>query len=1039
MPFLRRSAPSGIPHPDNRSDEPGFAPSVGTSQPMTAMIVYVRRALSRLQLNVLLPVFALLLLAMLWTVVFYQIGQERLSTLRHTAQKSDSMAQNFQSRATLILQQVAQATQYIRFEFEQHDGLRSLSSLLASHTLPVAISTLVTVADADGKILFSNHDPLGGELAQRPSFRTHIAGDSGSLYIGMPVFNSSTRQWVLQMSRRLNHADGSFAGVVLVSMPCTYLTEFYERTDLGNHGSMSLLGADGGFRAVRVGNRMLVPNQPPVALASSGSAPERHQAMIAALSPQQTPDIVSYRQLKDFPLVAIVGIAEPEAYARFSSRRTVYLWSAVILSAAILGFFALLMMLSHRLQRSMRQAKEAQATFRAAVDGSLDPFCILKAQRDVDHAICDFLFVTVNQRKMQQIGKTNDELIGHTLLELCPDSVDNGYFAKCVQVADSGEAMEEECETIGADGNAVWWRHQRIPVKGGVAVTSRDISKRRRIENENRNNHNFLQSLIDYLPTLIFVTSLRSEDYGTVIVWNTTAEIVTGYPAARVLGKTPGQIFPARIASAYQKFSDRMLADPQVIDIASTRFWRFKGELLYLRTIAVPLFDADGKPEYLLGISVDITQGRTQEMELLTRQAELAAANDSSPLGLFHTDAAGHCTYVNHAYEKMSGLSATQALGDGWARSVHPQDRLKVFQGWGQAARTQQPYQGIYRFVHPDGRIVWASVKMAPILVNRQLQGFVGSVDDITAQRMAEKALLESEQHLRVIADALPALVGYVDAEQRFRFNNLAYERVFGLKRDAIRGKTLRELLGDTLYLRVRPYSEQALAGATVTFEIDEHRKGNYRCTDVTYTPQFDAEERQRVVGFHIMGHDVTAKKMHERRLVELTQTDSLTGLLNRAGFQKKLLAAMAESRVSHSPMAVLYMDIDHFKQVNDVHGHPVGDALLKSFVGRLLRVLRATDSVARLGGDEFTVIMEKLTRLEDAATICRKICEAMEPPFSLDETTLNVTASIGLAYYHGGPETPETLLKLADDMLYQAKKSGRNTYRIAAPGPALA
>jgi diguanylate cyclase (GGDEF)-like protein/PAS domain S-box-containing protein len=517
-----------------------------------------------------------------------------------------------------------------------------------------------------------------------------------------------------------------------------------------------------------------------------------------------------------------------------------------------------------------------------------------------------------------------------------------------------------------------------------------------------------------------------------MIVWNKAAENVTGYRSNQVIGRTLDQIFPVKTAREFQKFSNRMRARPRVIDVPEWAFRRPDGELLYLRTISVPLFDASGKPEYLLGIAVDITGRRAQELELRTKQAELAAANDSSPLGLFRSDAAGQCTYVNRTYEEMSGLSGAEALGAGWARSIHPQDRLKVFQAWGQSARTHQPYQGVYRFVHDDGQIVWVAVKTAPIIVDGRLRGYVGSVDDITARRAAEKALLESEQHLHRIADTLPALVAFVDTEQRFRFNNLAYQRVFGIDRNAIRGKTVRELLGEALYLRVAPYVERALAGETVTFEIDEQRNGTYRCSEATYTPQFDDEDASRVVGFHVMSHDITTKKIHERRLVEMAQIDSLTGLLNRAGFEKKLLDAMSESRRSRKLMALIYMDIDHFKQINDTYGHPIGDALLQSFVARLSRALRSTDSVARLGGDEFTIVMEKLTRPEDAATIASKIGEAVRPSFLLEDNTVNITVSIGLAYYHGGAQEPNALLKQADDMLYQAKKAGRNTYRIA-------
>lgn len=993
---------------------------MSAGHPLKTPYRLVRRWLAGLQLTILLPLFALLLLTILWSAVAYQVTQERSAALKQASDKSVALAQAFEARTTRILQQVYQVTQFIQFEFQQDGGRRIAPALMASDVLPAKVVNLITVLNASGKVIASNHALADGGLARNAAIREQVEYDPDRLYISPPVFNRTLGQWMIQLSRRLSHPDGSFAGAIIVFLPQAYFTDFYQWTDLGTQGSLSLLGTDGVLRAARVGNRMLEVGQ-----AGIKSPADASQDRIRR--------IVSYRQLRDFPLIAIVGIAETEAYARFAERRTMYLRLAASASILILAFVGFLVLLSHRLHKSMLLAEAAQATFRAAAEGGLDAFYILKAERDANHVIRDFVFITVNPRAAQLLGKTEHEILGRKLRDLLPAYHTDGFFAKCVEVADTGRALEEECEVAVPGGGSQWWQHQRIPLDDGIAVTSRDISQRKRIETENRNSHTFLQSLIDYLPTLIYVQRLRNGDSGRMVVWNKTAENVTGYPSEKVLGKTLGQIFPARLADKYQEVSDRMLANPQVIDIPGSPFRRPDGKLLYLRTISVPLFDIDGKPEYLLGIAVDITGRRAQELELRTKQAELAAANDSSPLGLFHTDANGHCTYVNRAYEEISGLAGAEALGAGWAHSVHPQDRLKVFQAWGQATREHQPYQGTYRFAHKDGRIVWVSVKTAPILVDGKLQGYVGSVDDITARRSAEKALLKSEQHLRTIADTLPALVAYVDSEQRFRFNNLAYERLYGIPRDAIRGKTVCELLGETMYLRMAPYIECALFGETVSFEIDEHRQGRYHCFELTHTPQFDHEDGgRRVVGFHVMGHDITSKKMHERRLVKMTQIDSLTGLLNRAGFQKKLADAMSDSRKSGVLMALIYMDIDYFKQINDTHGHPIGDALLKSFVARLSRALRSTDSVARLGGDEFTIIMEKLAKPQDAATIASKIGQAMQPPFSLEGRTVKVTVSIGLTYYRGGPEKPEALLKQADDMLYQAKKAGRNTYRIA-------
>jgi diguanylate cyclase (GGDEF)-like protein len=127
-----------------------------------------------------------------------------------------------------------------------------------------------------------------------------------------------------------------------------------------------------------------------------------------------------------------------------------------------------------------------------------------------------------------------------------------------------------------------------------------------------------------------------------------------------------------------------------------------------------------------------------------------------------------------------------------------------------------------------------------------------------------------------------------------------------------------------------------------------------------------------------------------------------------------------------------MYLDIDRFKQINDRYGHSAGDALLREFADRLSRTLRSSDAVARLGGDEFTVIMEGLPRPEVASTVAAKIVQAMRASFVIDEHTIDVTTSIGLAFYQGDATTAEALVQQADVMLYQAKGAGRNNVQVA-------
>lgn len=549
---------------------------------------------------------------------------------------------------------------------------------------------------------------------------------------------------------------------------------------------------------------------------------------------------------------------------------------------------------------------------------------------------------------------------------------------------------------------------------------------------QTHDNHNFLKSLIDYLPVLVYVKSLRTDDFGNIVVWNKTAEIVTGYSEQNTVGKNNHQAFPPDIAGQHEKQAMAMRDNPMVVDIPAQLLQRPDGTVRYLHAISVPLFDDNDQPEYILSIAEDITLRREQEHELRKKQAELRAVIDASPLGLLGLDSTSYCTYVNRTFEKISGVSRSGALGQGWMGSLNQEDRDKFHKGLDALVDTHEPYQSIFRFTHSDGKIVWASIKIAAILLNQNIEGYVGSVDDITLRHEAELALQESEARLLTITNTLPAMVAYMDAEERFRFQNTAYERYFKNGEEPLYGKTAREVVGEARYSVIEPHIRRVLAGESVRYQEDVWVNDLFHCFEVDFIPQF-SHDGSHVVGYHVMRQDITDKKLEKNQLLHLSQADVLTGLTNRAGFQLRLVEAMKNSRNTKTLMAVMFLDIDHFKLVNDTYGHQVGDELLKAFSSRLVHVFRSSDTVARLGGDEFTVILSQISTIDDAVTLAAKVVLTMQTEFFLEAAVVSVSTSIGLAYYKGGQETSEMLLHQADMMLYEAKRGGRNTFKAAS------
>jgi len=183
-------------------------------------------------------------------------------------------------------------------------------------------------------------------------------------------------------------------------------------------------------------------------------------------------------------------------------------------------------------------------------------------------------------------------------------------------------------------------------------------------------------------------------------------------------------------------------------------------------------------------------------------------------------------------------------------------------------------------------------------------------------------------------------------------------------------------------------------------------------------------------VGFFL---DITQLKSIEERLNQLAYYDSLTGLPNRVLFQDRLKSAIARAQRRKSRIALLYMDLDHFKNVNDGYGHQVGDALLVQVAKRLTNLLRKEDTIARLGGDEFTIILEYIERTKDASAVAQKILDSFKDPFKIDSLELFIGTSVGIALYPFDGQTMEELIQYADAAMYEAKTLGRGQYRLVS------
>lgn len=279
-------------------------------------------------------------------------------------------------------------------------------------------------------------------------------------------------------------------------------------------------------------------------------------------------------------------------------------------------------------------------------------------------------------------------------------------------------------------------------------------------------------------------------------------------------------------------------------------------------------------------------------------------------------------------------------------------------------------------------------------------------------------------RRLRTIADSLPAIIAYIDGNERYVFHNSLYRNFPDVDVSRMLGRTMREVLGENFYTSIQDRVAETLAGSHVSFERKLMFGSRERHMKFDYTPDFDRSGA--VAGFYVMTVDVTDSKNVEAALSEQARVDSLTGLPNRSQVYERLTEALARSRRSGAPIGCLYLDIDHFKSLNDTLGHAGGDEALRQFGARLRSCVRETDLVARLAGDEFVIVLEGLEQPEGAERVGQKIMAAMLPPFAVEGALHQVSASVGIAVATGTKTDPDSILRDADAALYRAKRGGR-------------
>jgi diguanylate cyclase (GGDEF)-like protein/PAS domain S-box-containing protein len=298
------------------------------------------------------------------------------------------------------------------------------------------------------------------------------------------------------------------------------------------------------------------------------------------------------------------------------------------------------------------------------------------------------------------------------------------------------------------------------------------------------------------------------------------------------------------------------------------------------------------------------------------------------------------------------------------------------------------------------------------------------------------EALFDEKERARVTLNSIGDAVVCTDIADRVSYLNIVAERLTGWPQQEAIGRSLEEVFriidSDTRAVVPNPMAIAARQNTVVGLPpncILIRRDGVESAIEDSSAPIHD--RRGKVTGAVMVFHDVSASRALTLKLAYYGQHDSLTDLPNRSLLHDRLSHAITCAHRHQSALAVLYLDIDRFKHINDSLGHPMGDRLLQSVALRLSACVRASDTVSRLGGDEFVILLVEMSHAQDAATCAEKLLQAIRMPYVLDSQEIHVTASIGIGVYPGDGSEVEALLQNADSAMYEAKNRGRNNYQF--------
>jgi diguanylate cyclase (GGDEF)-like protein/PAS domain S-box-containing protein len=1013
------------------------------------------------QLRIQLMAAVAVILALTWGGIEFQLGSEREAALRIATQQGQNLSSvvaehfsSFATKADLLLK-------YLRIQWTR--DARHFADAVALEKSLHKDKFLFQIAAIDARGWLAYSDLTSSKervfLGDREHFKVHGSDSEDRLYISNPLRGRVSGKLSIQFTRRILDKSGRFAGVLVLSVSPETLVRVYEELDLGPNGLVGIRRLDNTplIRWPEIGalqNKPL-PEIPSIA-AAAGAGHEIRRGSLDGVE-----RIFSFRRIPDLPLYAVVGQSLDGVLAESSKVRRLYLAAGSFGSLVVLLFGFLMFSKLKRDEQVESELIKSEARFRSLTELSWDMYWEQDDQ---------YRFVSSSGSGPDWVIKGRSRAIGNKRWDIHYLNMTEKDWAAHIAVLDARRPFRD-LELCRADesGRRVWINVSGEPVFDesgafkGYRGVGKDITDRKRAEQLQALEHAVSRSLADAdSVTAVVQASVRaiceSEGWesGRYFRWDEKAGILRfsdGWgisddavqqflAKSRELSYGPGAGLAGKVwQSRKPLWASDITRDNRVDQVALARGMGMRGAFVFPvisegKAIGVFAFNSREvrEPEDRLMQAISVIGSQIgQFLQRKQREEELSrfrTAMDVSEDMIWLIDPARMSNIdVNDTACRKLGYSREELLAMG-PQEIISMSREELSLTYGrliQGGEGDTAVGGWYRRKDGSRFPVEAFRRAVP---SEGSHVIVAVVRDVTERRAAEEEL----RRFRLAMDNSADIIVLIDrATMRFVDVNETACRLLGYTREEMLEMGPQDVLPVSRAELERSYDELIARPPGETSVNSSGMISHYSCKDGALLQFESTRHVLRSGDTHIIAaisRDIRARLAIEEKISYLAQFDALTGLPNRTLFHDRLVQGMALASRTGKPMAVLFIDLDRFKLVNDTLGHGAGDKLLKEAAARLRGSIRNSDTVGRLGGDEFAAILSELGKPGDAGLVAQKIVDVFRRPFDLEGKEAYVTASVGVALYPADSDSAEALVVNADAAMYRAKEQGRNNYQ---------